>query len=73
MGVSRTGWLRGGEREGDEACPVVDHWDRGVDMETTAERPPAGTDKVSENIFLLIVLLCMHTQTCTLAYTYVYV
>lgn len=64
MGVDRTGWLRSGEREADEACPVVDHRDLGVDMETTAERPPAGTDRVSENVccFLLIVLLCMHTN-----------
>lgn len=43
MGVSRTGCLRGGDGEGDEACPVVDHRDLGVDMETTAEWPPAGT------------------------------
>lgn len=31
--------MRGGEREGDEACPVVDHRDLGVDMETTVEWP----------------------------------
>ena len=42
-GVSRTGCLRGGDGEGDEACPAVDHRDLGVDMETTAEWPPAGT------------------------------
>lgn len=47
--VGRTGWLRVGEGEGDEACPAGDYRDLGVDMETIAERPPAGTDGVPEN------------------------
>jgi len=53
-GVSKIGWLRGGEREGDEACPVVDHRDLGVDMQTTAELPLSGSDRDSEKTFLLL-------------------
>lgn len=67
VGVSRTGWLRGGEREGDEACPVVDHRDLRVDMETTGEWPPADNDRVSENLccffFVFFNLLCLSVRT----------
>lgn len=54
--VDLSGW-KSGERKGDEECPIVDYRDLGVDMETTAEWPAAGTGRVSENF------LCKHTQT----------
>lgn len=65
VGFSRTGWLRGGDREGDEACPVVDHRDHGVDMETTAEGPPAGTGSLRTAVvfYSLCLSLCAHTNT----------
>lgn len=44
----RTGLVRGGKREGVQACPVVDNRDLGVDMETAVFHQ-AGTDRVLEN------------------------
>lgn len=60
----RTGSLRGGEREGDEACPIVDHRDLGVDVEATAALPLTGT----ENVFVAFYLqhnICICGSLCT--------
>lgn len=57
--------LRVGERLEDEACPVFDHRDLGVDLKTIAERHPAVPNKVSDiRFFFTYCALNIHTHWC---------
>lgn len=61
-GVSRAGCWRGGERQGGQACPVVDHGDLGADVETVVDWPlPTSTTFCCCCCFLTV--LCVHTLT----------